>query len=163
MMKPKHARKRNRPKRARSRRPANQSAKIEADEIERITNAIAELLVKTGSYEPAVDNITINQIVQSQITYNKLAPFLNSTKPNEYTYSRVIDAQVKLVKIINDGFQQLGLLRHDRLEKRFHNSNSDISQVNTTQIEKKVQELSEDEQTVLSKLIMRHESQAKPR
>jgi hypothetical protein len=75
----------------------------------------AEVLDKYGGYEPAVDNITIHRIIQSTINYNKIGTFLNSAAATEYTYSRVIDCQVKLAKIIDDGMRQLAISRRDRL------------------------------------------------
>jgi hypothetical protein len=36
-----------------------------------------EVLVKTGGYEAAVDDIIIDRIIRSAINYNKIGAFLN--------------------------------------------------------------------------------------
>ncbi|MGD0424568.1 MAG: hypothetical protein ABSA92_14100 [Candidatus Bathyarchaeia archaeon] len=94
---------------------------------------IVEVLVKTlCTYEPAVDDITIDLIIQSKINYNKISALLNSPKATEYTYSRLIDAEVKLVKIIYDGLEQLAISRHGEPPKRLIRPDSDVSSIDST-------------------------------
>ena len=66
-------------------------------------------------YEPAVDDIYIDQIVESIISSKKVGIFLKSETATEFTFSRVADAQVKFAKIINDASDQLSISRRDRL------------------------------------------------
>jgi hypothetical protein len=73
------------------------------------------VLDKFGGYEPAVDDITIDRIIKSTINYSKIGTFLDSTTATPDTYSRVIDAQAKLSKIINDATWLLAISRRDRL------------------------------------------------
>lgn len=87
----------------------------DAAEYTRMKHALVNTLEKYGGYEPAVDEISIDQMLRSTIQSRKIDAFLNTDTATEYTYTRVIDSRVKLAKIIDTAMQQLAISRRDRL------------------------------------------------
>jgi len=84
-------------------------------EYSRIKNKLCSALRKVEAYEPAIDDIYIDQIVESIISSRKVGHLIKSETATEFTFSRVADAQVKFAKIIKDAFTQLCISRRDRL------------------------------------------------
>jgi len=85
-------------------------------EYSRIRNGLRRFLKKKcEASEPVIDDIFINIIIESMIAYKKVGLFLKSETATEYTFSRVVDAQMKYAKIINDAFNQLAISRRDRI------------------------------------------------
>jgi len=84
-------------------------------EHERIRKGLIKVLKKFGGYEPAVDDLHIEQIATSAIYSKKTVHFLDSANATEITYSRIIDSKLKLQKMIETALHQLALNRRDRL------------------------------------------------
>ena len=76
--------------------------------------------------------LTIDIVTQCKISFDKISALLNSPKATEYAYSRQIDAQVKLVKIIYDGLEQLAVSRNGEPAKRWISPNSNESSIDST-------------------------------
>ena len=94
----------------------------DAAEYERIRSELVEVLEKMGGYEPAVDNIHIDQIARTAIYATKVEVFLDSAQATANTYSRVTDTKLKLSKIIDNAMRQLALARRDRMGKQTESS-----------------------------------------
>ncbi|MGA3110379.1 MAG: hypothetical protein ABSD99_13185, partial [Candidatus Bathyarchaeia archaeon] len=58
-------------------------------ELERLKNGIIKLLKKFGGYEPALDDILIEQIASSTIYWKKVERFLDTASATEYTYASI--------------------------------------------------------------------------
>jgi hypothetical protein len=86
----------------------------DALEYSRIRDQLCTFLRKAKRYEPAVDDIQVDLIVESIISLKKVGTFLKSKNATEFTFSRVADAQMKYAKIINDAFDHLSISRRDR-------------------------------------------------
>ena len=82
---------------------------------EKIRKGLIKVLKKFGGYEPAVDDLHIEQIATSAIYSKKTEHFLDSANATEITYSRIIDSKLKLQKMIETALHQLALNRRDRL------------------------------------------------
>lgn len=90
----------------------------DAAEYERTRSELVKALEKMGGYEPAADDIQIDQIARTAIYAKKVENFLDSETANEDTYSRVTDTKLKQSKIIENAMRQLSLARRDRLGKQ---------------------------------------------
>ena len=86
-------------------------------EYDRIRRELPEVLKKLGGYEPAVDDICIDQIARATIYSRRVEIFLDSDTATEYTYSRVTDIKLKLWKTIDDTVRRLAISRRDRIAK----------------------------------------------
>lgn len=87
-------------------------------EYERLKRELPEVLKKLGGYEPAVDDISIDQIARATVYSRRIEMFLDSDTATEYTYSRVTDSKVKLSKTIDTAMHQLAVSRRDRMSKQ---------------------------------------------
>jgi len=94
----------------------------DAGEYERIRSELVNVLERMGGYEPAVDNIHIDQIARTAIYARKVEVFLDSAQATANTYSRVTDTKLKLSKIIDNAFHQLALTRRDRIGEQTESS-----------------------------------------
>jgi len=92
--------------------------KKDASEYERTKNALVKVLLKMGGYEPAIDDILIDQIARTAIQAKNLEVFLDSKQSTVDTYSVVADSKLKLMKIIENATRELALSRRDRLGKQ---------------------------------------------
>jgi hypothetical protein len=92
--------------------------KKDASEYERTKNALVKVLLKMGGYEPAIDDILIDQIARTAIQAKNLEVFLDSKQSTVNTYSIVADSKLKLIKIIENLTRELALSRRDRLGKQ---------------------------------------------
>ena len=79
---------------------------------------LCRLLEKVGGYEPAIDDIHIDQIVRTFIQLRTCDTFLSQNTANEDTYTRIADAKTKLSKIMMDSIDQLALSRRIRLDNK---------------------------------------------
>ena len=87
----------------------------DAREYSRIRNKLRRFLKKECETNvPVIDDIYIDQIIESIKAMRKVGMFLKSDTADEFTFSRVADAQTKFAKIINDAFNQLAISRRDR-------------------------------------------------
>jgi hypothetical protein len=84
-------------------------------QYERIRKGLIKVLKKFGGYEPAVDDIHIEQIASSTIYSKKTEQFLDAANADEHTYSTIIDSKLKLQKMIESALHQLALNRRDRV------------------------------------------------
>lgn len=91
--------------------------KKDVPEYERTKNALVKVLEKAGGYEPAIDDILIDQIARTAIQAKNVEVFLDSKRPTVDTYSVVADSKLKLMKIIENLTRELALSRRDRLGK----------------------------------------------
>jgi hypothetical protein len=89
--------------------------KKDIPEYERIKNALVKVLEKAGGYEPAIDDILIDQIARTAIQAKNLEVFLDSGHSTVNTYSIVADSKLKLMKVIENATRELALSRRDRL------------------------------------------------
>jgi translation initiation factor 2B subunit (eIF-2B alpha/beta/delta family) len=87
-------------------------------ELERLKNGIIKLLKKFGGYEPALDDILIEQIASSTIYWKKVERFLDTASATEYTYASIADSKVKWQKMIDTAMRELALSRRDRLNQQ---------------------------------------------
>jgi hypothetical protein len=92
--------------------------KKDASEYQRTKNALIKVLLKMGGYEPAIDDILIDQIARTAIQAKNLEVFLDSKQSTVNTYSVVADSKLKLIKIIENLTRELALSRRDRLGKQ---------------------------------------------
>lgn len=92
--------------------------KKDVPEYERTKNALVKVLEKAGGYEPAIDDILIDQIARTAIQAKNVEVFLDSKRPTVDTYSVVADSKLKLMKIIENLTRELALSRRDRLGKQ---------------------------------------------
>lgn len=92
--------------------------KKDVPEYERTKNALVKVLEKAGGYEPAIDDIFIDQIARTAIQAKNVEVFLDSKRPTVDTYSVVADSKLKLLKIIENLTRELALSRRDRLGKQ---------------------------------------------
>jgi hypothetical protein len=87
-------------------------------EHERLRKGIIQLLKRFGGYEPALDDILIEQIASSTIYYKKIERFLDTASATEYTYASIADSKVKWQKTIQTAMRELALSRRDRLSQQ---------------------------------------------
>ena len=92
--------------------------KKDVPEYERTRYKLVKVLEKAGGYEPAIDDILIDQIAQTAIQAKNVEVFLDSKRPTVDTYSVVADSKLKLMKIIENATRELALSRRDRLGKQ---------------------------------------------
>ena len=81
-----------------------------------------EVLRRLGGYEPAVDDICIEQIARATIYSKRIEIFLDSDNATEFTYTRVTDSKVKLSKTIDNAMHELAVSRRDRMNKQTEGS-----------------------------------------
>jgi hypothetical protein len=89
--------------------------KKDVPEYERTRNKLVKVLEKAGGYEPAIDDILIDQIARTAIQAKNLEAFLDSEQSTIHTYSIVADSKLKLMKVIENAPRELALSRRDRL------------------------------------------------
>jgi hypothetical protein len=94
----------------------------DVSEYERIRSELVNVLERMGGYEPAVDNIHIDEIARTAIDARKVEVFLDSAHATANTYSRVTDTKLKLSKIIDNAMHQLALARRDRIGRQTESS-----------------------------------------
>jgi hypothetical protein len=87
----------------------------DAKEYETIRNNLINELKKLGSYEPEVDDLQIDTIARATIYLRNTEKQLDSPTANAETYSRAIDSQAKLRKMIESAMHELALTRRERL------------------------------------------------
>jgi hypothetical protein len=92
--------------------------KKDVPEYERTRYKLVKVLEKAGGYEPAIDDILIDQIARTAIQAKNVEVFLDSKRPTVDTYSVVADSKLKLMKIIENATRELALSRRDRLGKQ---------------------------------------------
>jgi hypothetical protein len=92
--------------------------KKDVPEYERTRYKLVKVLEKAGGYEPAIDDILIDQIARTAIQAKNVEVFLDSKRPTVDTYSIVADSKLKLMKIIENLTRELALSRRDRLGKQ---------------------------------------------
>jgi hypothetical protein len=92
--------------------------KKDVPEYERTRYKLVKVLEKAGGYEPAIDDILIDQIARTAIQAKNVEVFLDSKRPTVDTYSAVADSKLKLMKIIENATRELALSRRDRLGKQ---------------------------------------------
>jgi hypothetical protein len=92
--------------------------KKDVPEYERTRNALVKVLEKAGGYEPAIDDILIDQIARTAIQAKNVELYLDSKHSTVDTYSVVADSKLKLMKIIENATRELALSRRDRLGKQ---------------------------------------------
>ncbi|MGD0177635.1 MAG: hypothetical protein ABSA50_02150 [Candidatus Bathyarchaeia archaeon] len=92
--------------------------KKDVPEYERTRYKLVKVLEKAGGYEPAIDDILIDQIARTAIQAKNLEVFLDSKQSTVDTYSVVADSKLKLMKIIENATRELALSRRDRLGKQ---------------------------------------------
>jgi hypothetical protein len=115
-------------KRKRVRDPPGKPVKLEkltekdVPEYERTRNGLVKVLEKVGGYEPAVDDILVDQIARTEIQVRNVEIFLDSEQSTVDTYSIVADSKLKLMKIIDNAIHGLALSRRDRLGNQTESS-----------------------------------------
>jgi hypothetical protein len=87
-------------------------------EYDQIRRELIKVLQRLGGYEPAADDIFVDQIARNAIYSRKVEFFLDAATANEHTYAAVTDTKLKLSKIVENAMQQLALSRRDRLGNR---------------------------------------------
>jgi hypothetical protein len=87
-------------------------------EYERTRNEIIKVLEKMGGYEPAIDDLHVDQIATTTIYLKKIEFFVDSDLATEDTYSSVTDTKLKMGKMIENAIRQLALSRRDRVGKQ---------------------------------------------
>ena len=92
--------------------------KKDVPEYERTRYKLVKVLEKAGGYEPAIDDILIDQIARTAIQAKNVELFLDSKHSTVDTYSVVADSKLKLMKIIENATRELALSRRDRLGKQ---------------------------------------------
>jgi hypothetical protein len=96
--------------------------KKDQPEYERIRNELVKALQKMGGYEPAVDDLYIDQIAGIAVYAKKVEIYLDADTATEDTYFRVTDTKLKQSKMIDNAIHQLALARRDRLGKQTESS-----------------------------------------
>jgi ATP-dependent Lon protease len=89
--------------------------KKDVPEYERTRYKLVKVLEKLGGYEPAIDDIFIDQIARTAIQAKNAEVFLDSKHSTADTYSVVSDSKLKLMKIIENLTRELALSRRERL------------------------------------------------
>jgi hypothetical protein len=84
-------------------------------EEKRLRNGIIALLQKFGGYEPAVDDILVNEIASCTIYWKKLEALLDAPTATPQTYSHIADAKIKFQKMAESALEKLALTRRDRI------------------------------------------------
>jgi hypothetical protein len=87
-------------------------------ELERLRKGIIKALKKFGVYEPALDDILVEQIASSTIYWKRMERFLDSASATEWTYARITDSKLKTQKMIEDAMRELALSRRERLSQK---------------------------------------------
>lgn len=94
----------------------------DAAEYERTRSEIIKVLEKMGGYEPAIDDLHVDQIARTTIYLKKIEFFVDSPLATSDTYSSVTDSKLKMMKSIENAIGQLALSRRDRLGKQTQSS-----------------------------------------
>ncbi len=108
--------------------PPGQAVKFEklrekdVPEYERTRNALVKVLEKMGGYEPAIDDILVDQIARTTIQVRNVEIFLDSELSTVDTYSIVADSKLKLMRIIENAIRELALSRRERLGNQTESS-----------------------------------------
>ncbi len=108
--------------------PPGEAVKLElltekdVPEYERTKNALVKVLEKMGGYEPAIDDILVDQIARTTIQVKNVEIFLDSEQSTVDTYSIVADSKLKLMKIIENAIRELALSRRERLGNQTESS-----------------------------------------
>ena len=87
-------------------------------ECERIKSELMKTLRKLGGYEPAVDDIYIDEIARTSIYLKHLEVFLDDENATYTTYQHVTDSRLKMRKTIDDAMNQLAITRRQRLANK---------------------------------------------
>jgi hypothetical protein len=87
-------------------------------EYDRIRRELIKVLERLGGYEPAADDLLVDQIARNAIYSRKVEFFLDAPTANEHTYTAVTDAKLKLSKIVEKAMRELALSRRDRLSNQ---------------------------------------------
>jgi hypothetical protein len=87
-------------------------------EYDQIRRELIKVLQRLGGYEPAADDIFVDQIARNAIYSRKVEFFLDAATANEHTYAAVTDTKLKLSKIVEKAMRELALSRRDRLGNR---------------------------------------------
>jgi hypothetical protein len=97
-----------------------EAAILEKDtpEYRQIRRALIKVLERLGGYEPAADDIFIDEIARNTIYARNVELFLDAPTANEHTYAAVTDTKLKLAKIVENAMRELALSRRDRLGNR---------------------------------------------
>jgi hypothetical protein len=94
----------------------------DAAEYERIRSGIINVLETMGGYEPAIDDLPIEQIARTTIYLRKIESFVDAPQATSDTYSSVTDSKLKMAKMIENAIRQLALGRRDRLGRQAQSS-----------------------------------------
>jgi hypothetical protein len=87
-------------------------------EYDRIRRELIKVLERLGGYEPAADDILVDQIARNAIYSRKVEFFLDAPTANEHTYAAVTDTKLKLSTIVEKAMRELALSRRDRLSNQ---------------------------------------------
>lgn len=90
----------------------------DALEYSAIRCRLSEALDKFGGYEPAIDDLYLDQIARNTIFQRKADLFLMSVNATEHTFASIADAKVKFAKIIDNALTALAIPRQNRLNKQ---------------------------------------------
>ena len=87
----------------------------DAQEYLTIRTRLGEVLKKFGGYEPAIDDIYLDQIARNIIFQRKADLLLTSETVTEYTFARLADAKIKFARIVDNAINELAISRRSRL------------------------------------------------
>jgi hypothetical protein len=95
-------------------------AMLEKDRPEyvQIRRELIKVLERLGGYEPAADDIFVDEIARTAMYARKVEFFLDAPTANEHTYAAVTDTKLKLSKIVENSMRELALTRRYRLDNR---------------------------------------------
>jgi hypothetical protein len=95
-------------------------AMLEKDRPEyvQIRRELIKVLDRLGGYEPAADDIFVDEIARTAMYARKVEFFLDAPTANEHTYAAVTDTKLKLSKIVENSMRELALTRRYRLDNR---------------------------------------------
>ena len=97
----------------------------EADEYDHIASGLKKAVKTFREYMPIVDDLSVDAVARYTIHMKRLDKFIESDTATEHTYSRVIDSQVKLAKMIDDALYRLAVTGQDKITNQ---KESEISQ-----------------------------------
>ena len=84
---------------------------------DRIRKNLTDALKKSGDYFPEIDDLLIDRIAKTEIRLKKIDSIADSNSTIT-TYTRIVDMETKLDKIIQNATHQLAISRRDRLANR---------------------------------------------
>ena len=96
--------------------------KKDEPEYSRIKKELVEALQRMGGYEPAFDDLHIDQIARIAIYAKRVEVYLDSGHATVDTYFRVTDTKLKFSKMINDAIHELAVARRDRIGRQTESS-----------------------------------------